>query len=244
MKNKLLLLLILLAFIPLNVHASGSSIVNNENDLKDALKDPDIDIITLGKDIDTHEKINITRPVTIDGNNNTIRYIGTFGSNQSNENTVWGGIYVLQVYKTTATIKNIKLTGGNAALLVNGSKVTLIGNIDVSGNGFGGIELGQGVGIDELNSLNIDDATIINTTESANKPTLWVPSDSDNALLIKDGKKQTITSGDELILKEINALFKETLNPATTDNINIVIISLILSLFTLKISLKYLKKES
>ena len=62
--------------------------------------------------------------MTIDGNGYTMKYVGTFGQAGSTDNTTWGGIYWLQVYNTNATIKDIKLTGGNAALLVNGSNVT------------------------------------------------------------------------------------------------------------------------
>ena len=155
------------------VHAETELVVKNQDELKQALKNAEITTIVLGEDIETTEKINITRPVTINGNNHTIKYVGTFGSKASKDNTVWGGIYVLQVYKTSATIKNIKLTGANAALLVNGSKVNLEGTIDVSGNGFGGIELSQGKNVDETVKLTLsDDINIINTTENANTPTM------------------------------------------------------------------------
>jgi hypothetical protein len=79
--------------------------------------------------------------VTINGNNKTITFTG--------DETGWQGNYVLHVYNTTGvTIKDIKLTGGDAALLVNGSEVTLTGAIDVSGNEFGGIESSKGVGVE------------------------------------------------------------------------------------------------
>lgn len=107
------------------VNAASSSSVHNEAELKQALTNESISNIVLANDIETTEKINILRPVTIDGANHTIKYIGTFGKDNSKDNTIWGGIYVLQVYKTNATIKNIKLTGGNAGLLINGSTVNL-----------------------------------------------------------------------------------------------------------------------
>ena len=140
-KNICLFILLLTCFMITNVNALSKT-VKNQEELKSALNNKDIDTIILDSDINTTEKINITRPIYLDGKNHTIKYVGKFG--ESDDFTVWAGIYVLQVYKTTATIKDIKLTGGNAGLLINGSVVKLEGIIDVSGNGFGGIELGKG----------------------------------------------------------------------------------------------------
>ncbi len=228
----------------INASALTDRTVKNQSELLEALQDSETKTITLSEDIETTQKINITRPVTIDGKGHTIKYIGTFGDSNSSSNTVWGGIYVLQVYKTTATIKDIKLTGGNAALLVNGSNVTLEGKIDVSGNGFGGIELGQGSGVDQANKLSLsDDATLVNTTDSNDKPTLWVPSDSEPATVIMNGITKKIESGDELRLDVIEELFEidnKEENPKTGDNIVMYILlgllasaSLIKSFYTL-----------
>ncbi len=215
---KLCLLTFAITILPaVRVQALTTTVYNQEQ-LKKALQDSSITTITLGNDIETTEKINITRSVTIDGNGHTMKYVGTFGSSGSKDNTVWGGIYLLQVYQTEATIKNIKLTGGNAGLLVNGSKVTLVGTIDVSGNGFGGIELAQGSGVDRISHLILsDNAKIVNTTEDSNRPTLWVPNNSDPAILEKDGLQQTINSNQELSLEEITELFQSQENPSTGD---------------------------
>ncbi len=203
----------------LNAKAATSQTVNDQDSLKAALANEEVTTITLSSDINTTEKINITRPVTIDGKGHTIKYVGTFGSNQSSDNTIWSGIYILQVYKTSATIRDIKLTGGNAALLVNGSNVKLEGTIDVSGNGFGGIELSQGAGVEATSKLNVDNnANIVNTSDSENRPTLWVPEDSDPAIVTMNGETQTISSGDELTLTEVEALFNIS-NPQTGDSI-------------------------
>ncbi len=235
------LLLVLIVLIPfINVHAAESRTVTSESALLEALKDENVTSILLGKDIDTTQKINITRPVTIDGGGHTMRYTGKFGNENSSENTVWGGIYVIQVYKTTATIKDIKLTGGNAALLVNGSNVTLVGKIDVSGNGFGGIELGQGSSVEDINHLIIDDAKIVNDTESEDKPTLWVPSDSDPAIIEKDGESQAIASGVELALNELEEYFEEQESPATFDNLGLLTATCLFGLFGLGINYKKL----
>ena len=229
--NKIFLALIFAISIcpSFNVLANSSKTVNSESELKEALNDDSISTIVLGSDIETTEKINIMRPVTIDGANHTIKYIGSFGS--SNSNTVWGGIYVLQVYKTTATIRNIKLTGGNAALLVNGSTVTLDGTIDVSGNGFGGIELGKGSNVNTAPHLILStNSKIINTTETPNSPTLWVPSDTTGAILEIDNTIFKLDASDELTLMEINELAESILNPETSDPIILDVVFLTLAL--------------
>ena len=229
--SKILLLFVLTVTLctTLNVKAATSKTVNNQAELKDALNDSNVSTIILGSDIETTEKINILRDVTIDGNNKTIKYIGTFGSSNSSDNTVWGGIYVLQVYKSNVTLKNIKLTGGNAGLLINGGHATFVGKIDVSGNGFGGIELGKGSGVTEAPKLTLtDDAEIINTTESTDKPTLWVPDDTTGAVIEIGNTEFELNPGEELSLDEINELEESLENPETSD-------SLLLNIFFLSI---------
>lgn len=150
--------------------------------LEAAIADSNVKNIILDNDIDITRKLNVTNEKTIDGQNHTIKYVGTFKGG-SNDNTVWGsdaaapyngGVYILHIYRTTATIKNIKLTGGNAAINVNGSKVTLEGTIDVSGNGFGGIEMSKGTAVTEYPNVNAETATLTNTTEGEFLPTVWV----------------------------------------------------------------------
>ena len=245
--SKFLLLFVLTITLctTLNVKAATSKTVNNQAELKDALNDSNISTIILGSDIETTEKINILRDVTIDGNNKTIKYVGTFGSSNSSDNTVWGGIYVLQVYKSNVTLKNIKLTGGNAGLLINGGHATFVGKIDVSGNGFGGIELGKGSGVTEAPKLSLtDDAEIINTTESADKPTLWVPDDTTDAVIEIGNTEFELNPGVELSLDEINELEESLENPETSDplllNIFFLSIFVILSSYAFN---KILNKE-
>ena len=73
--SKFLLLIILTIAMTtsLNVKAATSKTVNSEAELKEALNDSNISTIILGSDIETTEKINIMRDVTIDGNNKTIK---------------------------------------------------------------------------------------------------------------------------------------------------------------------------
>lgn len=232
-------LLVALAIIPISDVSAKTITVNNQTELKSAIEDNSISTITLGSNIETTEKINITRTLTIDGNGHTMKYVGTFGKDASTDNTTWGGIYLLQIYTTKATIKDIKLTGGNAALLVNGSDVTLEGTIDVSGNGFSGIELGQGSNVTTIPHLKlVNGAKIINTTESENRPTLWVPEDTSRAILEINGVEKTLTAGMELTLDEIAELFAIQENPDTSDPIISVTILGIFALFALILNSK------
>ncbi len=241
-KRFLAYLLLLVMFIPMvNVNAESMT-VNDETELKSAISNEEIDTIILGSNIETTSKINITRPIYLDGNNHSITYVGTFGAEGSRDNTVWGGIYVLQVYKTMATIKDIKLTGGNAALLINGGNVTFEGTIDVSGNGFGGIEIGQGQGVTETGKLALkDNAEVVNKTEKENAPTLWVPEDTEKAVLEINGESKTITAGEELQIKEIEELF-DIANPSTGDELNLNLITASLSFLGIVATCAYLKQ--
>lgn len=149
----------------LNITVMDRSIsdVSTEDELRKALDNSDVKTINITKDITTSSKINIVRDVTINGNSHKLTL------NIEDKNT-WGGHYVLQAYRCNVTLMDITLTGGNAGLLVNGSSVTLKGTIDVSNNGFGGIELAKS---SNNPSVKFEDVKLINTSEEYLKPTLW-----------------------------------------------------------------------
>jgi hypothetical protein len=86
------------------------------------------------------------------------------------------------VYKASAVLNDVSAIGANGGILVNGSSVTFTGEIDVSGNGSVGIESSRGgeVVIDPI--VNLADATVINSTETHEMPTMW-----------EDGVERTIT---------------------------------------------------
>ena len=208
--------------------------VKTEQDYADSLSSESIHTITLTDNIETKKKINITRPVTIDGNGKTITYTGTF-KGEVYDNTVWGsgkdgdgqGVYVIQVYRTNATIKNITLTGGNAGLSANGATITLIGNIDVSGNGFGGIEMTKGSGVTELPYIKAGEAVITNTNETTTTPTVW----TDNLTLdeLQSGNVEFETTEDTFagaafVISENQMKFymDETKMPAESDDVVVV----------------------
>ena len=142
-----------------------------------AIEDANVKTVELTKDIEITKRGVITTAKTINGNGHKITYTGEFKN--GGDNTTWGsdasegdGIYVILAWHTDVTISDVTLTGGNAGLSANGANVTLNGTIDVSGNGFGGIEVTDGEDDPLLPSLTIN-GTIVNTTESATVPTLW-----------------------------------------------------------------------
>ena len=166
----------------MGVNAAEPVEVDNAEDLYTYLEGSEVAEVKLTKDIETTHKINVTSDKIIDGNGHKITYVGTFKGG-SHDNTEWGsdaaypyngGVYVIQAYNANVTVKNITLTGGNVGLSANGANLTLEGKIDVSGNGFGGIELTKGAAPTlSVPSLTINNATIVNTTEEKDLPTLW-----------------------------------------------------------------------
>lgn len=201
-----------------SVYADDSTkTVNNETELKEAINNADVKTIELGSDIDITETIVVMSEKTIDGKNHTITYKGLFKGGVS-DNTVWGnntngrGVYIIQVYNTSATIKDIKLTGGNAGLLINGSNVELKGTIDVSGNGFGGIELGQGSGVTNTPAVALNDVKLVNTTETSDKPTLWIdttPEVAEKISVTVNGEKLATS----IVDGKVNVYLDETKSP-------------------------------
>lgn len=166
----------------MDVKAAEPVEVDNAADLYAYLEGNSVASVKLTSDIVTTHKINVTSDKIIDGNGHKITYAGTFKDGSTN-NTVWGsgaaapyngGVYVIQAYNANVTVKNITLTGGNVGLSANGANLTLEGTVNVSGNGFGGIELTKGQAPTlSVPSLTINNATIVNTTETSSTPTLW-----------------------------------------------------------------------
>ncbi len=180
---KIVLILILFAVMILphtSVNATETITVKSQEEFEAALGNSTYTTIIIGESFTTDKKINITRDVTIDGNNKTITM-------QMEDNTIWNTnqAYVLQAYRVNTTIKNLSLTGANAALLVNGANVTLEGNINVSGNGFGGIELATNGGV--VPKITFNNAKLTNDSEKYLKPTLWTAPINDENITINYG---------------------------------------------------------
>ncbi len=174
----------------LNIKVIDKSVrdVSTESEFNAALNDNNVKTINIVKDFTTSAKINITRDVTINGNAHKLTM-------NLADKTTWGGHYVLQVYRSNVTINDITLSGANAGLLVNGGNATLKGKIDVSNNGFGGIELSGSNPV-----INLSGATLVNSTEEYLKPTLWIDPKMDNVVVEYAGFKKNIEvdKGDHL----------------------------------------------
>lgn len=162
--------------------------VTNEAELRAALADRNVKTINVANDFVVAAKVNITRDVTINGNSHKITM-------NLADKTTWGGHYVLQAYKANVTIKNLSLNGGNAGLLVNGANVVLNGTIDVSDNGFGGIEL---TGANP--TIDLSNVTLVNNTEAYLLPTLWTDPKMENVKVDYKGFQACIevNKGDHL----------------------------------------------
>jgi len=144
-----------------------TAVVYNQAEFAAAANDTAIKTISVKASFTTTDKVVLSgRNVYIDGNGNTITFSGDADG--------WQGNYVLQAYKINLGIKNLGLTGGDAAIYANGSRVNLEGTVKVSGNSFGGIEVSQGSGVSTPASLNVGAATLVNTTEATATPTAWI----------------------------------------------------------------------
>lgn len=159
---------------------NGVAQVKDEAEFRAAMTNAEVKTIELTTDITIENKLNITQDKTIIGNNHSIKYTGTFKNNgdkytwgsAATEGEFVGGVYVIQAYTANVTLRDITLTGANVGLGVNGANVTLEGTINVTGNGFGGIEVTKGQNVQVLPSLTIN-GTIVNEDEVAARPTLW-----------------------------------------------------------------------
>ena len=141
----------------------------------------------------------MNRAVSIDGQNHTLTFTNTGRSANlvivasgavvenltvanTADNSEWTGTYCVQFYNGEYTISNLKATGGNVGIIVNGATATIGENVDVSGNSFGGIEVSKGT-VEGLGDAQLTvTSAIINTTEAYGKPTVWT--DGEGAIVI------------------------------------------------------------
>lgn len=233
-KLKLFLGLFISAFmvVPfMEVNAAEPVEVKTADELYNYLEGSEVTEVKLMNDIETTHKINVTSDKIIDGNGYKITYVGTF-KDGSHDKTEWGsdaeapydgGVYVIQAYDANVTVKNITLTGGNVGLSANGANLTLEGTIDVSGNGFGGIELTKGAAPTlAVPSLTINNATIVNTTETDKLPTLWTDNltteEVESMNIEYNGVKVAVTCDKEVGKPLQVQLFLDENNLPTGDN--------------------------
>ena len=182
------------------------AIVSSTEALVKAMSNPEVKNIKLASDIVVeHGNITFEREMTFDGNGKKITFnesgknlVFTKDSKIKNvvientaDNTEWNSNYGIQVYNGKYTVENLKVSGCNAGLLVNGSECILSGAVDVSGNTFGGIEVSNGEH-PAMDAKLVIKNRIKNNSESYKRPTVWI--DSENAT-VKDETK---------LLKEVN----------------------------------------
>lgn len=174
--------------------------VSTEQDIIDAINDPETTQVRLAQDISFETPLTVGKEgFTIDGAGHTITVPVTStaaGSKDgilvSNTNGVvikdanivvdiadkmdWNGHYGIQIYEGNATISNVKVSGANAGIIINGGTATLTGTIDLSDNGFGGMEVSKGGNEGAtVPSVDATDAAFINTTETyGTNPTVWI----------------------------------------------------------------------
>lgn len=148
--------------------------VDTLQDLKDALEDDTIKEIIMDGRIETTETIVIDRPVLLNGHDEALVFVG--------DTNGWQGNYVVQVYNVSGLVRfnSLHLEGGDAGVYVNGSSVSMTGNMRFVGHEFGNIELAKGSGVTSAPKLSIPYANSVaaNYNESKTKPFVWVDTDS------------------------------------------------------------------
>lgn len=177
-----------------------------DQDIIDAANNPEISILNIQAPITQKTEVQFNKPMTIDGGNQTVTQttqgktftmmqdstLNNVVINSTADNTAWHSSYGIQLYTGTHTINNAKLSGGNAGIIVNGATATLSGTIDVSNNTFGGIEVSKGTA-EGLTAgvLNINSATLVNTTEVYGKPTVWIDGTTDSEGIVNGAENMT-----------------------------------------------------
>lgn len=178
--------------------------VKDTESLQNAFNNPNVKEITLDADLPPLTgEMRCTSGVTFDGNGHTLTFSNTGrnlvflkpsviknvkivntagtakkGSAKASGADVWSSTYGMQLFNGVYTVENFSCTGCNAALLCNSADVTISGEIDVSGNGFGGIEVSKSAGVTQVSPvLRVQGAIIKNTTEKYAKPTIWIDGD-------------------------------------------------------------------
>ena len=142
----------------------GAVTVSTYADFEQAIEDATVSTINLGGDIDAPGKISILRDVTIDGGGHTIKFDGTID---------WKSNF-LQVYKATATVKDLTVKGGNLAFFVNGGTLNLEGTINMSGN-FGGIGISQGENVTAVPAVNFADGVKVTYADEGHETPKGAP---------------------------------------------------------------------
>ena len=173
--------------------------INNEEELRAAASSGK-GVYYLTKDIELDSQLNITAPITLDGEGKwtisrdtngvassdktanaivqitadgvTLQNLKVAGSSAATDD--WdNGEYGIKIYDAeNVTLRNVSVTKVNAGVLVNGSKATLEATVDVTGNIFGGIEVSKGEAATLTPSALTINGTVVCTDTKV--PAVWI----------------------------------------------------------------------
>ncbi len=160
---------------------------------------PSVTNIQLRSDIAMSSQLVIDRPVTITGNGKSLTFAGKDSSELSarvmiaSNNVTLDDVGVKTVENTAVhaagygivisgadgvTLNRVAVSGAKTGIQVNSSKVKMTGAIDISGNGFAGIEVStskSGQLASTSPSLDVSSATLVNRDEDfTSHPTMMI----------------------------------------------------------------------
>lgn len=174
--------------------------VANQHQLFRVLSFNEVKTIKLSADLYLAQPVLINRPVTILGNNHLIYLDKDMEGSPTS--------FVLQVRDTDGVyLQDLKLLGGEGALLLSGSRLVLTGRIELSANGYGGIKL-ERTG-EKAASLDISQAEIIKIGESYGLPVIWLEEQEAGSIIGGQLKKL-------LVRNEIHYYTAAVRSPVTT----------------------------
>ena len=191
-------------------------------ELTAAFANAELENVNLTAPIELTATINVARNVKFNGNGHKITFSGTgkalvFTKDSELKNVVvegtledpatWSSAYGVQLYNGNYVVDGLTVTNMNAAMLCGGARVVLKGNVNVSGNGFGGIEVSVSESTDVHPQLDMTKAYLYNTTEEYAKPTVWIDS--------KLGKG-TVVGADHMTMVLLNEQHQYYLDAAHT----------------------------
>ncbi len=173
--------------------------VSTERELLAKLNDQSVTNIQLRSDIAMSSQLVIDRPVTITGNGKSLTFAGKDSSELSarvmiaSNNVTLDDVGVKTVENTAVhaagygivisgadgvTLNRVAVSGAKTGIQVNSSKVKMTGAIDISGNGFAGIEVStskSGQLASTSPSLDVSSATLVNRDEDfTSHPTMMI----------------------------------------------------------------------
>ena len=185
--------------------AAETATVKTYEELTTAINNPQIKTIVLANDIALKARITINTGVTLDGAHYTLtapKYLNSSATHARDKGAIlvsggtvknlkvdgpntfvvgWDeGEYGIKVYTAGSVLENVTVTGANAGIQI-AADTTLKGTINVSGNEWGGIEVKDDA------TLTLEDAALVNTTETHNQPTVWIDN-GETGTVVDNGK--------------------------------------------------------